>query len=932
MITRLFRNRKRLDSADPADRIAALEAFSEEEAREDQPALAALALGDPDTGVRRAALKRLHDPEALSTLLDDDTLAEAAADRAAQLVNAGQAAALAGHPAVLRARLAANPSADLLRTVLAADDPGVLVDAVLVCPREHKDTLLEHPAFLKADVLSELERRSRDHDKRTNRFARSRLDTLRRERAEAATISARAEERLAVLEKPTTDNTETESRRRHAMLDAVTADLAALEALAATLGPAGEPPAALDTLRHRHGALQAARPAPAPRPASPAAGTQPAPVVAFASLTLAFEALDRAMSESDDFEALAAERQRLTDQWLAGADHSPPSGAEHAVFERVSHRFHELAEAQERLAAARLPTLDGSRIPETLSVETPPEADVLQAVERLRRDAERAVKVLSGLRWPQWAPPAPAIAGYRETLAGAEARLERWNALVGGLATDIDARLERLGAAVEAGELKEARSEAGEIRNRLKSLPRHLARSRQRSLGQASARLSELSDWQTYATSPKRESLAEAMLALAEQPLPPRDQAERIKALRAEWNQLGPVSNAADHRLQSRFNEAAERAFEPCRGFFAELAEERARNLEARKEICNALATYIEGVDWGKADYKAAEQIMRAARQEWRNLHPVDRTPGKPVEERFETLQQVLHDHIKAEWDRNLAEKQRIVEEAQAIAGSDADPRDKVTNAKHLQQRWTSVGITPRRPDQNLWRDFRKACDAIFTARDAAQRSADETISGNQHQAEAVIESFRAFLDDEDAALDPASLRDFQKRFDELPRLPDRLFRPLERSFAELMRSARLALKDARSAAERQRLKDLQGQDAAVAALEQRHRAGEAVSFEPPDELFAGRWEQVDDAVPMEALHRLVIETEIAAEIRSPEADRERRMAIQVELMNAGRSREALTAEPAALTARWCAQGPKDAAVDPLRERFFAAIDQLSRR
>ena len=40
--------------------------------------------------------------------------------------------------------------------------------------------------------------------------------------------------------------------------------------------------------------------------------------------------------------------------------------------------------------------------------------------------------------------------------------------------------------------------------------------------------------------------------------------ADRIKSLRGDWQGLGPVSGSEDHQLMSRFNELAERAFEPC--------------------------------------------------------------------------------------------------------------------------------------------------------------------------------------------------------------------------------------------------------------------------------------------------------------------------------------------------------------------------------
>jgi hypothetical protein len=55
-------------------------------------------------------------------------------------------------------------------------------------------------------------------------------------------------------------------------------------------------------------------------------------------------------------------------------------------------------------------------------------------------------------------------------------------------------------------------------------------------------------------------------------------------------------------------------------------------------------------------------------------------------------------------------------------------------------------------------------------------------------------------------------------------------------------------------------------------------------------------------------------------------------MSIQVELMNAGRGREALDATPEALTRRWCELGPKASSADPLRDRFFLAIGKLLER
>jgi hypothetical protein len=419
------------------------------------------------------------------------------------------------------------------------------------------------------------------------------------------------------------------------------------------------------------------------------------------------------------------------------------------------------------------------------------------------------------------------------------------------------------------------------------------------------------------------------MAELAEHPQAPQEQAQRIKALRAQWNQLGPVTRAADRRFLDRFNDAAQTAFEPCREYFAQQADQRNRNLQGRIEICESLAAYLASTDWSKADYKAAETIMRAARQEWRNLHPVDRNAGKPVEARFETLQADLHDHIKTEWDRNLTVKGQIVAQAEALLASDADLTTKIDEAKALQSRWQTVGPTPRRPDQELWRSFRAICDQIFAQRDQAKQSADESIRLAEVQARELLEEFGNLLDDPAAELSQSSLRTYRQRFEALPELPVRLRRGLERSFDELMHSARRALREADLIRQKARLQKLMSMDAQVSELEQRHLQGEQIEFEPPDPLFAQRWQTLGDEDPGDALARLVIEAEIAAELDSGPEDRDLRLAIQVELMNSGRGRDGLSTDPDELAARWCAIGPKPAAADRLRERLLAAMEKL---
>ena len=172
-----------------------------------------------------------------------------------------------------------------------------------------------------------------------------------------------------------------------------------------------------------------------------------------------------------------------------------------------------------------------------------------------------------------------------------------------------------------------------------------------------------------------------------------------------------------------------------------------------------------------------------------------------------------------------------------------------------------------------------------------------------------------------------AGLREFQAQYGELPALPERLARALDRERDELVRTAQQQLRAQRAEAARTRLEGLKSQDAEVSALEQRQLAGEAVAFTPPDPVFANRCRTGAEPVSVEDLTRVVIEAEIAAGLESEET--ELRMGLQVDMMNAGRGREALAATPEDLTLRWCELGPKTQDADPLRDRIFKAIDKL---
>jgi len=490
----------------------------------------------------------------------------------------------------------------------------------------------------------------------------------------------------------------------------------------------------------------------------------------------------------------------------------------------------------------------------------------------------------------------------------------------------IESLLDAAETALEGGSSSTARPPLGEARQRLDALGNAAPRNSSRRLARLSARLAELRDWQTFATGPKREALCAALQVLVDQPLPPPDQAQRLKSLRADWRELGPVANASDARLADRFNALAEQAFEPCRAYFAEQAELRERNLAERARICTQLADYLQSTDWHRADMKAAEQILRTARDAWRGCQPVDRRAAREVDARFESLQEDLHHRIKAHWERNAAAKQALVDAALALCSDDGEIDSRINQAKGLQQQWKAIGpVQPRPRDQALWSAFRSACDNLFTARDAVRESGAAEARLLAAQCAAALDAFETTLGElTPTSASPAQARALREQMRDLDALPAQARQPLAQRRDELLKRHWRLLEAQSVSAQRARLEALEHADREFSAAEAAHADG-APAPAVPERCFEPRLARAGGPVPFDTLRRLTLRAEQAAGIAPPPEDESLRLEIQVERLRAGMSRSDAD-DPLQLAEHWCGMGPKDAGVDGLRKRFFTAL------
>src|ERR1700736_734768 len=475
-------------------------------------------------------------------------------------------------------------------------------------------------------------------------------------------------------------------------------------------------------------------------------------------------------------------------------------------------------------------------------------------------------------------------------------------------------------------------------------LPAYLASQLQR----LDTKLNELKDWKSFSVTPKRLELMEDMEALVGSTLDPPMLADRIKGLQEEWRTL---SKGAGENLEAdwqRFHEAAQKAYQPCREYFEAQGLVRQENLQRREALLARLAAFEAGHNWEQPDWRLVIRALRESKQQWRQYSPVDRVPGKELQERFAALNSGLQSRLDAEYARNVKQKQALIEHARQLVATE-DSRKAIDAVKDLQQKWRAVGPVPREADHPLWEGFRQHCDAIFQKRQQEFSDYTSALQTNKSNAIGVCEELEkiAALSGPELLLGARSLPDLRAAFEaagEFPRgdargLRGRFERALERceesiaqqqardaerrwddlfEAANRVRAYRLAVARQADVSERDALR--QAAESHVASVERWPKGGlEAIKHE------LAREDSSDVAANETALRMLCIRSEILADKPTPTEDQPLRREYQVKrlIQTMGQGIAADEAQLDTMAIEWVGVGPTDeGAYERLLTRF----------
>ena len=180
------------------------------------------------------------------------------------------------------------------------------------------------------------------------------------------------------------------------------------------------------------------------------------------------------------------------------------------------------------------------------------------------------------------------------------------------------------------------------------------------------------------------------------------------------------------------------------------------KNLELKTALCEA----VEKLQDEKDIISAFHQLQKL-HQQWREIGPVAKDLREELWSRFKAASTVINkrhqqhfENLKAKEQENLEAKTAICEEIEGIdytaLKTFKDWDEKNNEVLALQQKWRTIGFTPKKHNTKIFERFRAACDVFFTKKTEFYKAIKTEMEKNLEKKRALCEKAEALKDSTD--------------------------------------------------------------------------------------------------------------------------------------------------------------------------------------
>ena len=228
----------------------------------------------------------------------------------------------------------------------------------------------------------------------------------------------------------------------------------------------------------------------------------------------------------------------------------------------------------------------------------------------------------------------------------------------------------------------------------------------------------------------------------------------QLQKLHQEFRETGPVAKELRDEIWTRFKAASTVVNKRHQQHFEELRAKEENNLARKTELCEKVEEIAKTDAKGASEWEKLTKAIIDIQTEWKTIGFAPQKMNVKIFERFRAACDTFFSRkaeyfkdIRQKFAENAEKKKALVEQAKALQDS-TDWKATTDKIIALQKEWKTIGIVPKKLGDDLWNEFKDACNKFFEARNAINADSRNAERENLNQKRSIIEQLNALAED----------------------------------------------------------------------------------------------------------------------------------------------------------------------------------------
>ena len=228
----------------------------------------------------------------------------------------------------------------------------------------------------------------------------------------------------------------------------------------------------------------------------------------------------------------------------------------------------------------------------------------------------------------------------------------------------------------------------------------------------------------------------------------------QLQKLHQEFRETGPVAKDLRDEIWTRFKNASTVVNKRHQQHFEELRAKEEDNLARKTELCEKVEEIAKTEAKGAGEWEKLTKAIIEIQAEWKTIGFAPQKMNVKIFERFRAAcdnffsrKAEYFKDIRQKFAENAEKKKALVEQAKALQDS-TDWKTTTDKIIALQKEWKTIGIVPKKLGDDLWNEFKEACNKFFEARNAINADSRNAERENLNQKRSIIEQLNALAED----------------------------------------------------------------------------------------------------------------------------------------------------------------------------------------